>query len=245
MKKTTLLIIFFILAISKGFCQWQTQAGTYIKHDGLWPQKKFIPPADTTANKTGISLVNGKLYVGNGTKWGQVAPGGTEFIYKIDSNTVFVTPYQLLETIRTQAANFAPNTISFTANAGDTTFTSTNLVNQVITNVVRDGVSYDISNSTYDSSTVRYWSSTGKISFNTSFLAGVKVKVFYQPIAGNYNNYTTVTYVDTYADMLPFLTGATAKIFYVKADEENGGGTPAMYLYHNEFLIRLIPQQAN
>lgn len=48
--------------------------------------------------------------------------------------------------------------------------------------------------------------------------------------------------VPSYAVMLTKLSGSTYQIFFVEADEENGGGYPAVYIYFNNSLIRLVPQ---
>lgn len=72
MKKTLLFLGACIVYLTTFAQSWTSQTGSYLSPDGSWPKKIFRLPIDTTINKTGLAQIGAKLYVGNGTNWGQI-----------------------------------------------------------------------------------------------------------------------------------------------------------------------------
>lgn len=129
MKKNNFLFLFFIISFAAHSQSWQQQLGTYIKHGGLNPQKIFIPPADTSSSKTGLALLNGELYKGNGVKWsqtGQVYYADNGLVldnttFKIDS-LITVSWERLYKVVDSLAATASKDTFSVNPTITGTTF---------------------------------------------------------------------------------------------------------------------------
>jgi hypothetical protein len=81
MKKILIALIALIPFISFGQSDDTTQY-TYYRNvygnrtDRLWGNKVLRAPLDTIYSKSGLAILNGTLYVGNGTQWSQVTGGG-------------------------------------------------------------------------------------------------------------------------------------------------------------------------
>lgn len=81
--KKIIIALLALLSVLQSFAQSDdTTQYTYYKFsygtrsDRLWANKVLRAPLDTIFSKSGLAILGGTLYVGNGTKWSQVTGGG-------------------------------------------------------------------------------------------------------------------------------------------------------------------------
>jgi len=211
----------------------------------FWDKHTITTATDYASFRTDINSDKGYAFKFTGTAPGLIngsISGVTEL--QTDSTTKLASTALLHQLI----GQLSPGSITYNSGNGTSaTFTSANIVNKYIDGVWRDGIEYFVTSGTPIGNQVTVNTTTGVVVFQDNINTGEYIKIRYRGISGisSGGGSTQLITVNSYSEMASQLSGSAYKIFYVKADEVNGGGNPTEYLFYNGILIRNVPQQAN